>query len=113
MSRHDVTLRLRDMLHHAQRAHDKVTSITRDQFEADEDLRAVVAWHLLIVGEAAARVDADHRNQLSHIPWERIIGMRNRLVHEYGNIDVNVVWTTATQRLPELIKQLKDFLGHD
>ena len=110
MPRHDPTLRLRDMLHHARKAHEKIVGVTREQFDEDEDLRTVVTWHLLIVGEAASRVEVEQQQKVPEIPWHRVIGMRHRLVHDYGNIDANIVWTTATDRIPELIAQLEQRL---
>ena len=107
MTRHDPTLRLRDMLHHARKAHEKIVDVSRDQFDRDEDLRTVVTWHLLIVGEAASHVSEQQQRELAEIPWHRVIGMRHRLVHDYGNIDPDIVWTTVTERIPELIRQLE------
>lgn len=111
MTRHNPLLRLRDMLHHARKAHEKVAGVTREHFDHDEDVRTVITWHLLIVGEAASRVSEEEQQQLPEIPWRRVVGMRNRLVHDYGNIDAEVVWITATQRLPELIDHLTRHLG--
>lgn len=59
-----------------------------------------------IIGEAAANVSSDCRNKYPQIPWVDIIGMRNRLVHAYFDIDLDILWNTATTKLEPLIEQL-------
>ena len=60
-----------------------------------------------IVGEAATQVTEPTRQRLPEIPWERIVGMRNRLVHAYFDINLDIVWKTVQGDLPELISLLK------
>ena len=66
-----------------------------------------------IVGEAASRISQETRTAASSVPWARIIGMRNRLVHAYIDIDHEVVWTTATVEIPELLPLLIPLLRTD
>ena len=60
-----------------------------------------------IVGEAASRVTEAARRDLPWIPWEEIVGMRNRLVHAYFDINLDILWNTTQEDLPELIVQLE------
>jgi uncharacterized protein with HEPN domain len=60
-----------------------------------------------IIGEAAARVGEETRAKYSNVPWADIIGMRNRLVHTYFDVDLTLLWTTVSDDLPELIRQLE------
>lgn len=60
-----------------------------------------------IVGEAAAQVSEAGRDELPAIPWAQIVGMRNRLVHAYFDINRNILWDTVHRSLPMLIAQLK------
>lgn len=60
-----------------------------------------------IIGEAASRVTASGREELPEIPWVGIIGMRNRLVHGYYDVDLDIVWNTLLVDLPPLIVQLE------
>ena len=60
-----------------------------------------------IVGEAAARVTRERQASLSQIPCAQIVGMRNRLIHAYFQIDLDIVWNTVTQALPPLIAELE------
>jgi uncharacterized protein with HEPN domain len=57
---------------------------------------------LEIVGEAASRVSAVTRSRIDAVPWRAIIGMRNRLIHAYFDIDKNIVWETVTSNLTDL-----------
>jgi uncharacterized protein with HEPN domain len=62
-------------------------------------------------GEAANQVTADTRAQLPDLPWSSIIGMRNRLVHAYFDINRDILWTTVTEAAPKLIEQLTTILS--
>ena len=65
--------------------------------------------HIQIVGEAAGKVSSAVCEQHPEIPWTEITGMRHRLVHNYYEINTDILWRTATQRLPPLIAALEKF----
>jgi uncharacterized protein with HEPN domain len=64
-----------------------------------------------IIGEAAARVGTESRENYPSIPWLQIVGMRNRLIHGYDAVDLDVLWDTITDDLPPLIDELKKILS--
>jgi uncharacterized protein with HEPN domain len=68
---------------------------------------------LEIIGEAASRVTEGTRAAAADIPWNLIVSMRNRLIHAYFDIDVNVVWKAATEELPELLPKLRALTGKE
>ena len=107
----DATIRLADMLEFAVKANGKAVATDRDTFLQDEDLQVVVSHWILLLGEAAARVNQETRNSYPDLPWQQMLGMRNRIVHEYFAIDTEVVWQTATASLPPVIEQLKRILA--
>lgn len=107
----DATIRFADMLEFASKANAKAVATDHDAFLRDEDLQVVVSHWILLLGEAAARVDQAIRNDYPELPWQQMLGMRNRIVHEYFAIDTEVVWQTATTSLPPLIEQLKQILA--
>lgn len=76
-------------------------------FERDEKTMDAVIRNFTIIGEAAARVPESLRKQYSAIPWDKMIGMRNFLVHEYFGITISVIWTTAQHDIPALLPLLK------
>ena len=62
---------------------------------------------MLVIAEAARRVSQTTRQNLSNISWREINGMRNRLVHEYDDINLNIVWDVIQYEIPSLIRELK------
>ena len=62
---------------------------------------------LEIVGEAASRVPPGEREQYSGIPWVQIVGLRNRLIHGYDNVDFDILWEIVSHDLPPLIAELE------
>lgn len=107
----DARIRFADMLEFAMKANGKTAGIDHPTFRDNEDLQVVVSHWILLLGEAAARVDPDIRSIYPELPWEQMLGMRNRIVHEYFAIDTEVVWQTAVNSLPPLIEQLKQILA--
>ena len=63
-----------------------------------------------IVGEAASKVSKERREGLPQIPWANIINMRNRLIHAYSDIDLDVLWKTVIEDLPPLIAELEKII---
>lgn len=61
-----------------------------------------VIRQLEIIGEGAKRLSRDLRDRHSHIPWQDIAGMRDKLIHDYFGVDIEKVWLTATDDLPTL-----------
>jgi uncharacterized protein with HEPN domain len=64
-----------------------------------------------IIGEAASQISRELRDRSPGLPWTDVIGMRNRLVHAYFDIDPDIVWDTATQDLPPLVAELTKLLN--
>lgn len=83
---------------------------TWEEFEADELLQNAVLWPLQVIGEAARRVSEGTKAAYPQIPWAEMVGMRNRLVHEYSAIDVAEVWGTVQRDLAGLIAQIEPLL---
>jgi uncharacterized protein with HEPN domain len=84
-----------------------VAGVDQDTFENDLMRQAAVMRQLEIMGEAARRLSEETRLELSEIPWRQIIGMRNRLIHGYDDVDLAIVWDSVQNDLPLLIAQLE------
>jgi len=80
------------------------------EFRNNRQLRYAVERLLMIIGEAANRVSEEFKHAHPEIPWIQIIGQRNILAHEYGEIRVERLWIVAAERIPELISQLKPLI---
>lgn len=98
---------LLDMLQSAQLAVRYVVGSSETDFLADVQLQDAVIRRILIVAEAARRVSETTRQATPQIPWVDINGMRNRLVHEYGDVDLTIVWYAVRSSLPRLIAELE------
>ena len=72
------------------------------QFEKDELIQNWFIRHLQIIGEAARLMPEDIQKRAPEIPWTKIIGMRNILVHDYFRIDTDIVWQVVEKELPQL-----------
>lgn len=95
------------MLDTAQSAIAKLSRKTRADFDRDENLRLALAHLLQIIGEAAGRVSPAFRKVHHRLPWSAIVSMRHKVVHDYLNVDYDVVWETVIKDLPPLIDDLK------
>jgi uncharacterized protein with HEPN domain len=80
---------------------------SRTEIEHDRMLALAIIKELEIVGEAAAKVSTETRAAYPAIPWADIVGMRNRLIHGYFDIDLDLVWNTVTGDLDPLLRQLE------
>lgn len=88
----------------------KYASRGREVFREDELVQTWILHHIQILGEAAARLSDEFQEKHSEIPWFKIIGMRNILVHDYFSIDINAVWSVVENDLPVLYEQIVELL---
>lgn len=100
-------IRIGHMLEAAREALALAAGSQRSGLDHDRKLVLAVIKRVEIVGEAASKTSAEFRTQNPQIPWAAIVGMRNRLVHVYFDIDLDRVWDTITDDLPQLIAKLE------
>ena len=98
---------LLDILIAARKAMKFVEGIDRNEFEDDELIQNAVMRPLEIIGEASARISKEFRKTHTQIPWREMVGLRNRLIHEYFRIDFGAVWDTIQKDLPKLIEVIE------
>jgi len=84
--------------------------IERKAFEDDIMRQDAVIRRFEIIGEASRRISPAFKEQHSEIPWRVMVGMRNRLIHEYDAVDLDLVWEVVWDDLPPLIAQLERLL---
>jgi len=82
----------------------------RADLESDRQFLSALLRELEVIGEAASRISKRTQREFSEIPWKDIIGMRNRLIHAYFDIDHDVVWNTVRDYLPSFRKQLEQVM---
>ncbi len=85
-----------------------IRGLSFEGYLADENLRLAIERRIEIIGEAARHVSRSLKEAHPEIPWRRIIAQRHVLAHEYGDIDDRLLWTVATNRIPELIGALEE-----
>ncbi len=83
----------------------------RSKFDHEEEIRLSIIYYIQIVGEAASSLPQDFRASHLEIPWRAMISMRNRLIHHYDGIDLDVVWETATVSIPALESRIAALLS--
>lgn len=81
---------------------EKYASRGRQAFDKDELLQNWVVHHLLVIGEAARMLPEDVKNRAPEIRWKEVIGTRHVLVHNYFDVDAEIVWTAVEKDLPVL-----------
>ena len=82
----------------------------RGDLQTDQMLLFAVLRAIEVIGEAANKVSEDIRAVNASIPWKAIVGMRNRLVHAYFDVDTEMVWETVQVEIPEIVVKLKALL---
>ena len=91
------------MRFYAAEAVESATPLKREDFETDPMRSRGFVKTIEIIGEAARKIPDDMRARYAHVPWGKIISMRNQLVHVYFSIDLDRVWTVVQEELPQLI----------
>lgn len=103
----DDAIRVRHMLDAANEALSFSKGKTRGDLDQDRKLVLSLVRLIEVIGEAAAQVSKEFQKSNPGIPWAVIVGMRNRLIHAYFDVDLDRVWDTVRDDLPQLIGQLE------
>jgi uncharacterized protein with HEPN domain len=109
MNENDTT-RLRHMLDAAREALAFAEGRSAGDLSGDRMFFLAIVKEIEIIGEAAGRISEDTRNALPRIPWLKVIGIRNRLIHAYADVDLSILWSTVMNALPELRHELEKAL---
>ncbi|MBN2272058.1 MAG: DUF86 domain-containing protein [Sedimentisphaerales bacterium] len=99
-----------DMLDAARTVEELISGQDFAQYSNDRRTQLAVERSLEIIGEAAGRVSTSFRNAHPEIPWRQIIGQRNVLIHEYGEIKQERIWKVVRENVPQLIELLRQFV---
>jgi len=99
-----------DMLDAAKAVSEFILSRSYKDYQMDRMLRSAVERNIEIIGEAARHVSDAYKEIHPEIPWKSIIGQRNILVHEYGEVKYERIWAVASGRIPELISHLEKLI---
>jgi uncharacterized protein with HEPN domain len=109
----DDLIRFRHMLDAAKEAISFIKAKKRTDLDTDRMLVLSLVKAIEIMGEAASKVTKESRDSHPAVPWLNIIGMRNRLIHVYFDIDLDRVWDTITDDLPPVIAALEKIVQNE
>ena len=102
-----------DMLLASRKVQSFTDIVSLETFKADDLLQNAVMHQIQIIGEAARKISRQYKDSHPEIPWQMIIGMRNRLVHEYFDIIPERVWDVVENSVPELIRLIEPLVPPD
>jgi uncharacterized protein with HEPN domain len=88
-------------------------NLSFDDFLEDETLKRAVVRSLEIIGEAAKKIPADIKVKWNTIQWKNMAGMRDRLIHDYMGVNYTIVWDVMKNKIPEMHKQISEFLTEE
>jgi uncharacterized protein with HEPN domain len=104
-------LLLEEMIEAADQAVALVQGVSAAELAADRMRRDALLWNFAVLGEAAAQLSAELRDRFPEVPWRQPARLRNRIIHGYWSIDLDVVYTTAEQQLPAFAADLRRILA--
>ncbi len=111
MPSRDWRLRLEDIPEVITRVERYTSGMDRHAFEADQRTVDAVVRNLEVLGEAARYIPSHVEERHPHVPWDKMRGIRNLLVHEYFGVSVPILWQTLREDLPPLVPLLRDILA--
>ncbi len=91
----------------------RLTNVTLAEFQADETLQRACTRSPEIIGEATKRVPDEFRRKYQQIDWRAMAGMRDRLIHDYLDVDYDIVWNVLTNKIPPLAIEIERIVGEE
>lgn len=105
--------RIEDILDAIEEIQSFVRGMSYEQFQSDPKTLKAVAADLIVIGEAAGHIPSETMSAHPDVPWQRMRGMRNWVVHVYFNVDPKIIWDTIRHDLPPLVEPLRELLKKD
>ncbi|MDW3210015.1 MAG: DUF86 domain-containing protein [Reichenbachiella sp.] len=110
MSKRDHRLLLLDIKEASNKIIKYTTDLNLTTFQSDDKTIDAVVRNFEIIGEAANHLGAEFKSEHNHIPWRKLIGFRNRIVHEYFGVDIEIVWSIIENDIEVLQFQIEEIL---
>ena len=110
MSKRTPILLLEDILESSQRIIEYTTGLTYEEFSLDNKTIDAVIRNFEIIGEASNILPEELKERYSNIDWYRIRGFRNRIVHDYFGVDIEIVWKISCEQIPTLISDISNII---
>ncbi len=100
-----------EMIEAAEQAQALVSGVDLEALSVDRQRRDALLWNFTVLGEAAAQLDAEVKERFPEIPWAQPSRLRNRIIHGYWSVDLEILHTTALDVLPEFAAELRSALS--
>ena len=97
-----------DILECCEKIEQYLTGVTKENFFENPMLQDAVVRNIEIIGEASKSLSSEFRERSPEVEWRDIIRMRDKMVHHYFKLDLDVVWQTATQDVPQLATHIRN-----
>lgn len=110
MSKRDASLLLQDMREAMQKIASYTEGMDFDAFLADTKTCDAVVRNVEIIGEACKQLPETYKEDHPQMPWAQMVGMRNRIVHDYTGVDLGIIWHVVTDSLPALADEIANLL---
>ena len=111
MSKRSDKLLVEDILEASEKITRYLKGYTEKKFLHDEIVEDAVVRNFSIIGEAASKISSSFKKKYPDIPWKKLVGFRNRIVHDYIGVDYSVIWNIYKNNLSDLIKQFQEILS--
>lgn len=108
--RRDYTDFLYDIINSIEEISEFIHGMDFEEFNSDRKTINAVIRSLEVIGEASSKIPPEIREQHTEIPWKYMIGMRNKLIHDYFGVDLDIVWTVSTEEIPPLQALIENIL---
>jgi len=110
MSKRSVKCYLQDILDAIEKIKKYTAKVDYEMFSKNEMMIDAVLMNIAIIGESVKKIPEDVKERYPDIPWKDIAGMRDKVIHDYFGVDVNIVWETIKKDVPELEQKIKVML---
>lgn len=110
MSKRDWKILFEDIIECIEKIESYTKDLSFENFENNNLINDAVVRNIEIIGEASKNVPVEIQNQFADIPWQKLRGIRNRIVHDYFDVDRTIIWHIVSNELTDLKKLLRDHI---